>query len=228
MPLLNSHKPKVAIIDYDMGNLFSVKHACNYVGLEVVITNRKLDLANAQALILPGVGAFGDAMHNLRNLDLVDPIKNFIHSGKPFFGICLGMQLLMTESEEFGSHKGLNIIEGKVLKFPLFENSFGKEKVPQVGWNQIFKSSHLKNNAWENSPLKGLSEEEYMYFVHSFQVIPARKEIILSQTLYTGLTYCSSLQIKNIFACQFHPERSGKKGLQIYKNLASIIRSTEA
>ena len=212
---------KIAIIDYGMGNLFSVKQACNYVGLNAFITTQKSDLKNASAIILPGVGAFGDAMDTLRKLDLIEPIKDFINSGKPFLGICLGIQLLMGESEEFGLHKGLNIIEGRVIKFP----SSGEypEKVPQVGWNQISKPSYLKNNGWENSLLKGLSDEEYMYFVHSFYVVPDSKEVILSQTEYAGITYCSSLQLKNIFACQFHPERSEKKGLQMYKNLASII-----
>ena len=205
---------KVAIIDYGMGNLFSVKLACEQVGLDSLITNNKAEILTADALILPGVGAFADAMNDLSKMDLVNTIKEFINSGKPFLGICLGMQLLMTESEEFGKHKGLDIIKGKVLKF---DNK--KEKVPQVGWNKI-----IKNKDWENSLAENLSDGEYMYFVHSFYCQPEDEEIILSETDYAGETYCSSLKKDNIFACQFHPEKSGEKGLLIYKNLANLIK----
>jgi len=205
---------KVVIIDYGMGNLFSVKLACEKVGLDSLITNDISEISGADALILPGVGAFGDAIENLGKLNLVKPIKEFIKSGKPFLGICLGMQLLMSESEEFGKHKGLDIIKGKVVKF-----SNKKEKVPQVGWNKILKP---ECGNWEKSFLKGLSEE-YMYFVHSFYCEPKEKEIILSKTNYAGIDYCSSFQKENIFACQFHPEKSGEKGLIIYKNLANLI-----
>ena len=190
---------KAVIIDYGMGNLFSVKLACEKVGLEAVISNKPEDILVAAALILPGVGAFGDAMANLKKLGLIEPIKKCIDSGKPFLGVCLGMQLLMTESEEFGKHKGLDIIKGKVKKFPA-----GIDKVPQVGWNQIVPSG------------------EYMYFVHSFYCVPEDKSIVLSQTNYAGLDYCSSLQKKNVFACQFHHEKSGKTGLTIYKNFANL------
>lgn len=223
--MANSRQQKIAIIDYGMGNLFSVKLACEQIGLRAFITNQKSDLVEAPALILPGVGAFGDAMDALNKLSLIEPIKKFVSSGRPFLGICLGMQLLMSESEEFGLHKGLDIIKGRVIRFPLGDSK-EKSKVPQVGWNRIFKPNHQHKNKWENSFLKGIKEGEYMYFVHSFYVAPVLKEIILSQTPYAGLNYCSSLQIRNVFACQFHPERSGPIGLQIYKNLAALLKST--
>lgn len=201
-----------------MGNLFSVKLACEKVGLDAVVSNDKAEILRASALILPGVGAFGDAMKTLEKLDLVRAIKEFINSGKPFLGICLGMQLLMTESEEFGIHKGLGVIRGRVSKIPSL-----KDKVPQVGWNKILKLPGGKN--WEDTLLKGLSERDYMYFVHSFYVLPLNTDVVLSETNYAGLNYCSSLQNKNVFACQFHPEKSGERGLIIYKNLADIIEN---
>lgn len=210
-------KRKVVIVDYEMGNLFSVKLACDKVGINAIISNDKQEIKNASALILPGVGAFADAMATLEKLDLVNIIKEFVNSGKPFLGICLGMQLLMSESEEFGLHKGLDIIKGRVTKFPN-----ANDKVPQVGWNQITKPSYSNIN-WEETLLKGLSEKDYMYFVHSFYVLPDEKKVILSETNYASLNYCSSLQEKNVFACQFHPEKSGENGLIIYKNLFNLI-----
>jgi len=205
---------KVAIIDYGMGNLFSVKLACEKVGFDSLITNDKPEILQADALILPGVGAFGDAMNALKKMDLAETIKEFIKSGKPFLGICLGMQLLMSESEEFGMHKGLDIIKGKVVKF-----SNKNEKVPQVGWNKIIKAKD-----WGNGLLKNVLNNEYMYFVHSFYCQPVEKEIILSKTNYAKIDYCSSFQKENIFACQFHPEKSGEKGLIIYENLANLCQ----
>jgi glutamine amidotransferase len=207
---------KVVIIDYGMGNLFSVKLACERIGLDVEISNDKSDVENASGLILPGVGAFGDAMKTLEELDLINPIKEFINSGKPFLGVCLGLQLLMSESEEFGLHKGLDIIKGKVIKIP-----GSKDKVPQVGWNKILKPETRKD--WDDTPLKGL-KEEYVYFVHSFYVAPEDKNVIATETEYAGLKYCSSLQKGNVFACQFHPEKSGESGLLIYKNFANSIK----
>jgi glutamine amidotransferase len=212
-------EPKVIIIDYGMGNLFSVQLACRDAGLDAVISNKAEDIASAAAVILPGVGAFGDAMENLKKMDLVDAIKKFIGSGKPFLGICLGMQLLMTESEEFGLHQGLNVIEGRVKKLPT-----DKDKVPQVGWNQVAKPTGVD---WKNTLLDGVSEEEYMYFVHSFYCDPEDKKVVLSKTTYAGLEYCSSLQKGNVFACQFHPEKSAAKGLQIYRNLAALLSNLD-
>jgi len=209
-------KEKVVIIDYGMGNLFSVKLACEKVGLSALISNDKSEISKASSLILPGVGSFGDAMKTLEKLDLAAPIKEFIASGKPFLGICLGMQLLMSESEEFGIHKGLDIVKGRVVKFPA-----AGDKVPQVGWNQTLK---INSKSWDNTLLKDLSEGDYMYFVHSFYCIPDSKIFSLSETNYAGLDYCSALQDRNIFACQFHPEKSGEKGLIIYKNLANLIK----
>lgn len=221
----NCDVKKVAIIDYDMGNLFSVKQACNHVGLEAVITHDREYINNCDAAILPGVGAFGEAMGNLKSLNLVDSIKGIIDEGKPFFGICLGMQLLMSISFEFGEHCGLDIFKGRVVKFPLEVNNF-KIKTPQVGWNKICSSKN-SNAGWEHSLLKDLKEGAFMYFVHSFYVVPEDSSIVLSTSEYEGVVYCSSLTRKNIFACQFHPERSAQKGLTIYRNFANCILEKE-
>ena len=201
---------KVVIIDYQLSNLFSVYHACKQIGLDPVITSDKKEILQAEFLILPGVGAFGDAMNNLHKLDLVSPIHEYVATGKPFMGVCLGLQLLFTESEEFGNHKGLNLVEGIVKKFP------SHLKVPQIGWNKIQKASQT----WENTPLHSQNEGNFMYFVHSFYVEPINQADILTETNYCGVNYCSSVKKNNIFATQFHPEKSAKKGLEIYKNWA--------
>lgn len=222
--MVNSTNFKIAIIDYEMGNLFSVKQACESIGLNAIVTSSKSELLDATAAILPGVGAFGDAMSNLHKLDLIYPIKDFINSARPFMGICLGMQLLMSESEEFGQYKGLDIIKGPVVRFSVNDGK-AKIKIPQVGWNQIFKT-HLNINQWDNSPLKNLDNGEFMYFVHSYYPLPSTADIVLSVTSYENIEYCSSIQYKNIFASQFHPEKSAKKGLEIYKNWALMIETS--
>lgn len=206
---------KVTIIDYQLGNLFSVQQACLYLGFDAEVSSDANRIAKADAIILPGVGAFADAMHNMQKLDLIEPIKDFVSSNKPFMGICLGLQLLFSESEEFGIHKGLDLIEGVVKKFPSQDIDEGKLKVPQIAWNTI---SPNQQSAWDNSPLSLCNFGDYMYFVHSFYVQPATDEVVLSTTNYGGYTYCSSILKNNIFACQFHPEKSGLGGIKIYKS----------
>lgn len=219
----------VAIVDYGLGNLFSVKRACELVGLSALITSEKDTIENADGVVLPGVGAFGDAMVNLRRLDLIEPLKDFIKQNRPFMGICLGFQLLMSESTEFGVHKGLNIFEGSVERF-FARNDTGKNyKVPHVGWNRIRSFDNEKDNScWDTSLLKGVSEGEFMYFVHSFYVEPRQSDIIISTSEYEGFCYCSSVSRGNIFACQFHPEKSASAGLLLYKNFANAIRKHRA
>jgi len=209
----------VVIIDYMLGNLFSVKHACIHVGLIPHVTFEKDIIKKAKAIILPGVGAFGDAINNLNKLDLKSPIIDFVQSGKPLFGICLGMQLLFEESEEFGNNKGLGLIKGSINKFPsVICNK--KIRIPQIGWNSIYNS---KKNKWANTALKSIEQNEFMYFVHSFYAKPNNVNEILSYTNYEGFEYCSAITKDSIFATQFHPEKSGEKGLKIYSNLRQII-----
>jgi imidazole glycerol-phosphate synthase subunit HisH len=217
--------PQVAIIDYEMGNLFSVQRACEHVGLRPFITSDISVIINSDAIILPGVGAFGDAMENLRRLDLISPITDFIAAGNPFMGVCLGMQLAFTESEEFGVHKGLDIIKGSVLRFTGTNDKGEKIKVPHVGWNRIYKPTPTKQEFWDTSPLKDLSNGAFMYFVHSYYPVASEQKVILSDTTYEGTNFCSSVLQKNVFACQFHPEKSAYEGLRIYKNWVDIINN---
>jgi glutamine amidotransferase len=195
----------IAIIDYGMGNLRSVHKAFEHLGLDAVVTRDKKKIAKAEKIVLPGVGAFKDCMKNLEAFDLIDPIVKSIRSGKPFLGICLGMQLLFTESEEFGRHEGLNLIPGKVVRFPQEEHL----KVPQIGWNQIRKKKEVPF-------LKKVPQDSYVYFVHSYYVVPKDPKVIATQTNY-GVEFCSSISKDNIYATQFHPEKSQAVGLKILK-----------
>ncbi|MCM8790612.1 MAG: imidazole glycerol phosphate synthase subunit HisH [Candidatus Omnitrophica bacterium] len=214
------NRPRVSIIDYGMGNLFSVRQACERVGLDAIVTSDAAEVLRSERAILPGVGAFGDAMKNLRSLGLVQAIKNFVKSGRPFMGICLGMQLLMSESEEFGHHEGLGIIRGTVRMLKPIDSS-RKAKVPQIGWKRI-RAGHGGHSSWMGTPLENIRNGEFMYFVHSYFVLPEEERTILSLTDYEDLLYPSSIKKDNIFACQFHPEKSALSGLEIYRSWAGI------
>lgn len=214
---MDNNLKKVVIIDYQLGNLFSVKQACDTVGINAEISSNREDILNADALILPGVGAFIEAMNNLKKFSLDTAIQNKVNGGTPIFGICLGQQLLFTESEEFGAGKGLDLISGIIKRFPeTFEER--KVKVPHIAWNTIFKL----NQEWDNTALKDLSNNDFMYFIHSYYVKPSDDACILTQTNYDGIEFCSSILKNNIFATQFHPEKSADKGISIYKNWALI------
>ena len=213
---------RVAIIDYSLGNLYSVKQACSKVGLQAKITSSKKEILEADAVILPGVGAFGDSMATLHRLDLVKPLQDIAASSKPLIGICLGQQLLMTESFEFGRHKGLGIIEGPVIRFKNPREGDYPLKIPQIGWNRIHQPA--SGNLWAGTLLEGIKNGEHMYFVHSYIVQPEDPGVILSTTRYGNIEFCSSLCIKNVFACQFHPERSGPSGIKFYQNLAKMLQ----
>lgn len=206
---------KTIIVDYELGNLFSVQQACLHVGLDAEISNDPAKVAAADGLILPGVGAFGTAMANLRKRGIEAPLKAQVAAGKPFLGICLGLQLLFTESVEFGSkERGLDLLPGNVVQIPAEINGI-KTRVPQIGWNQI---APPRGKTWEGTPLAHLPNGSYMYFVHSFYVQPTRPEDMLTVTDYLGLTYCSGVQRDNILAFQFHPEKSGPEGVEVYRN----------
>ncbi|MGO4821861.1 MULTISPECIES: imidazole glycerol phosphate synthase subunit HisH [unclassified Flavobacterium] len=214
---MDNSKKKVVIIDYQLGNLFSVKQACDTIGINAEISSNKEDVLNADALILPGVGAFIEAMINLRKFGLDTAIQEKVNSGTPIFGICLGLQLLFTESEEFGAGKGLDLISGVIKRFP--EKLEGKNiKVPHIAWNTIYK---LQQD-WDHSALSQIEENDFMYFIHSYYVKPTHDSCILTNTNYDGIEFCSSILKSNIFATQFHPEKSASKGISIYKNWALI------
>lgn len=209
---------EIVIIDYKMSNLHSVKAACKKVGFKTQITSDPKKILDAKIAILPGVGSFKQAMLNLKNLKLETCINDYINSGKIFIGICLGLQLLFSKSEEFGNHTGLNILNGVVKKF----NSSKKEKIPipQMNWNSI----KMKNINWKKTYLKNNFDNDFMYFVHSYYVVPKDKSIVLTETTYGSQKYCSSIMKNNIFATQFHPEKSSINGLKIYKSLYESLK----
>ncbi len=215
-------RKRVAIIDYGMGNLFSVKNACEHVGLNALITSSAHNILSADAVILPGVGAFGVAIETLQRLDLIKVLIDLAASRKPLFGICLGMQLLMTESLEFGRHAGLGLIPGTVVRFEAPIGIQGALKVPQVCWNRMLKTDG-DNDPWAGSLLEGLSNGVFLYFVHSYYVRLEEREIGIAVTKYGDIEFCSALKHDNIFACQSHPERSGPQGLRIYHNFAAAL-----
>ena len=214
---------RVAIVDYGLGNLYSVQRACEHVGLSAAITAQRAEIERADGVILPGVGAFGDAMATLKRLDLVGVLQDAAAADRPLLGICLGVQLLMSESQEFGLHRGLDIIKGSVVQFSGLREGQRRLKVPHVGWNRIAPPSD-REQSWQGTPLEGLAHGEFMYFVHSYCVQPADAGVVLSVTRYGQTEFCSSIGSGNIFACQFHPERSGAEGLKIYTNWARSLR----
>jgi glutamine amidotransferase len=192
-----------------MGNLRSVSKAFEAVGHQAVVTRDARVIGNASHVVLPGVGAFGDCMANIEQYGLVEPIRTAIQSGKPFLGICLGLQVLFSESEEFGLHKGLDIIPGKVRRFAAGSTL----KVPHIGWNQV----HLQRTC----PLfDGVTDGAEWYFVHSYFVDPSDKHVVAATTTY-GISFVSSVWKDNVVACQFHPEKSQVVGLQLIKNFGS-------
>ena len=200
--------PHVTIVDYQLGNLFSVRMACEALGAQVTVSSQADDLRNARALILPGVGAFGQAMDNLHELGLIDPLLEHVAAAKPLFGICLGLQLLFEESEEFGNPRGLGILKGKVRKLPVTD-----APVPQIGWNRIESARD-----WQNSPLRDVPSSSWMYFVHSYYVDNSNPEDALCRTDYAGFNYTSAVLKDSVFATQYHPEKSSLPGLEIYRN----------
>jgi glutamine amidotransferase len=196
----------IAIIDYGMGNLRSVQKGFERVGREAVVTSEAKTILSASKVVLPGVGAFPDCMRNLEQYGLIDAVRRSIASGKPFLGICLGLQLLFTESEEFGISKGLDVIKGRVTRFRLADPSL---KIPHMGWNGL----SIRRRA---PALQDVPDNSHVYFVHSFHVVPDDKAVIATTTDY-GTEFVSSIWKDNIFAVQFHPEKSQALGLSILK-----------
>ncbi len=198
----------ITIINYGMGNLRSVQKAFEQAGFPALVTSDPQKIEEATRIVLPGVGAFADCMKSLQRRKLIDPILRAIEAKKPFLGICLGLQILFEESEEFGIHKGLGVIPGRVVRFRLAK----KYKVPHMGWNRIKKQKRLPM-------LAEIPDGSYFYFVHSYYVIPEDPEVVVTTTDYPR-DFCSSIAKENIFACQFHPEKSQKIGLTLLKAFA--------
>lgn len=203
----------IAVIDYGMGNLRSVQKGLERTGCEAVVTRDLAKIESARGVVLPGVGAFSACMENLGQFGLIEPIREVVRKKKPFLGICLGFQLLFSESEEFGPQRGLELFPGKVVGFRARENL----KVPHMGWNRIDKK--------KQSPfLDGLSSGDYVYFVHSFYVVPDDSSIVATTTEY-GESFVSSIATETLFACQFHPEKSQELGLRILTNFGRFVTS---
>ncbi len=203
----------IAIVDYGMGNLRSVQKAFERVGAEAIVTDHPQAIARAPAVVLPGVGAFGDAMTNLRDKGLDATIRGAIAEGRPLLGICLGLQLLFEESEEMGLHRGLGVFEGRVLRFKV------GLKVPHIGWNQI----HIRR---ESPLLAGIADSAFAYFVHSYYVQPTDPDLVLASTDYE-IDYASIVGRDNVFGIQFHPEKSQDVGLRILSNFVDVATGDE-
>jgi glutamine amidotransferase len=200
----------ITIIDYEMGNLRSVQKGLERVGSEAVITTEPDEIARADKLVLPGVGAFRDAIGQLRRRGLIEPIQESIAAGRPFLGICLGMQLLMDVSYEGGEYEGLGVIGGRVVRFeppPSY-------KVPHMGWNQV----RIRRRA---PLLEGVADDSHFYFVHSYYVDPEDREVVALETHYDR-PFCSMIWRDNVFATQFHPEKSQADGLRVLRNFAEL------
>lgn len=200
----------IAVIDYDAGNIKSVQKALEFLGEEVVVTREPKEILGAEKVILPGVGSFGDAMAKLKSFGLIPVIKEVAERRMPFLGICLGLQLLFEESEESPGVRGLGLLPGKIVRIPGAEGL----KVPQIGWNALSYPS--KGRLFRNVP-----EGSYVYFVHSYYLQAENKEIVKATAEY-GVTVEASVEQDNIFACQFHPEKSSDVGLQILKNFLTL------
>lgn len=212
----------IIIIDYGLGNLHSVEKAIRFLGVDAAIVDRPDELVNADGVILPGVGAFGDGIKGLAKRGFIEPLLSYAIKGRPLLGICLGMQFLFSESEEFGLHKGLDLIAGRVVHFPAPKTDEGiKHKFPHIGWNKLIKPS--PGFDWDNSILKDFSESSEVYFVHSFVGIPQDPSCILAYSEYAGNLFTAAVRKNNIFGCQFHPEKSRQTGIKILENFLKIV-----
>jgi len=204
----------IGIVDYQMGNLRSVQKAIEHIGGGAIISSDPRELGRVSHLILPGVGAFGDAIAELRRRNLVEFLREWCTSSKPFLGICLGMQLLFEESDEGGKHEGLGILPGKVVRFE--RASLGAScKIPHMGWNQV------QSTVADDAMMEGIQGAPYVYFVHSHYVQPATQELVWLETDY-GPRFCSAVRRGNVLATQFHPEKSQRDGLQLLSNFLKL------
>jgi len=210
-------KKAIVIIDYGIGNVQSIQNVLNKFDVDTVLTKVKSKILQADGVILPGVGAFKKAMHQLEKNGLTKVINEYVLTKKPLLGVCLGMQLLFESSEEFGVTKGLGLIKGKVEKFP--PNIDGK--LPHISWNII----KPKSIDWQDTIFKNVSDKDSFYFVHSYICRPDSKIVILSTTEYGGLDFCSGIKMNNIYGCQFHPEKSAESGIAVISNFVEIINN---
>jgi glutamine amidotransferase len=209
---------KITIIDYGCGNILNLARAINFLGYEIEMTHDEKKIFNSSHVILPGVGAFGNAIKQLEKYNLRSIILEYAKSNKPLLGICLGMQLLFSVSYEFGVHKGLGLIEGEVVK--ISNKQKDQIKIPHVGWNEIYPNKNKK--VWTNKILKNVPLGEHFYFVHSFVALTKNSNPTIAISNYSGISIPAVVSVGNVFGCQFHPEKSSDNGLAMLKNFCEI------
>ena len=212
-------KSKIAILDYGLGNVKSISNAFDNIGVIPILSKDRDVVMESSALVLPGVGAFAKGMENLEKNNLVSIIYDFVKTSKPFLGICLGMQMLLEKSEEFGETEGLGLIKGKVKKMSINGNSL--DKLPHVSWNELSEPSQGR---WKGTLLNDSSLLTDVYFVHTFVASPENKKDVLATTNYGNTEFCAAVHSKNVYGTQFHPEKSGKAGLKMLKNFIELSK----
>ncbi len=208
-------KPKVTVVDYGIGNVGNVIRALEHCGSEVLFTASPEEILGSARVVLPGVGAFADGMKGLSERGLVAPLKEYADLGRPLLGICLGMQMLMDTSEEFGTHEGLRLIPGKVVLIPSTAADGSPHKIPHIGWNKLVLPPGLAD--WHGTILEGMKTGSYAYFVHSFTAVPADPSHRLADCFYNGRLISAAVRRGSLWGCQFHPEKSGEAGLEIIR-----------
>ncbi|TLS19622.1 MAG: imidazole glycerol phosphate synthase subunit HisH [Betaproteobacteria bacterium] len=213
---------RVIVVDYGSGNLLSVCRALAHCGADVVASSEPSELAAADRLVLPGVGAFHDAMAALEQRALIDPIRGFIAAGRPFLGICVGMQILFEISEEFGEHRGLGILRGRVSAIPRKAVDGRPQKVPHIGWASLQLPDAQREGAWNDTIFREIPIGAAMYFVHSFAASPAVPSVCLADAIYGGRRLTAAVHYGRVYGTQFHPEKSGPNGLTVLNNFISI------
>lgn len=211
---------KITVIDYGLSNLLSVQHAFAHFGAETLVTGKPEDVLAADALVLPGVGAFKDGMAGLEKLGLIEPICQKAAAGTPLLGICLGMQMLFDESEEFGLHKGLGLIPGRVVKIPDTDADGSPQRVPHISWDPLYPAGGRTDFA--GTALENVHPGEECYFIHSYEAKPAQEADRLADTVYGGRQVCAAAQRGSVLGCQFHPEKSGQVGLKIIEQYLKL------
>lgn len=210
----------VTILDYGAGNLFSVRKALEKCGANVILSSDPDVLLSSDRIVLPGVGAFGGAMSELQRLGLIEALQKFAQSGRPLLGICLGMQLLFDESEEFGLNLGLGLIPGRVIPIPKMASNGDRLKIPHIGWVSLNPSN--SSNPWKDTILSSIVPDDCVYFVHSFMALPTNTSDQLASCFYGGHAIAAVVMHGNIIGCQFHPEKSGKVGLSILQGFCGL------
>lgn len=207
----------ITIIDYGMSNLLSISRALEYVGGKVKVSDKAEDILNADCVVLPGVGAFPDGMRELKQRHLPEAIYNFVKTGKPFLGICLGMQMMLSEGEEGQRTEGLNLIPGEVVSLPHAQMDGTKNKIPNVCWSEVTCRQEKQNTPFEHLP-----SDAFMYFVHSYFVKPSNTSHSFATTAFGDIDICCTIHHENMWGMQFHPEKSGKDGLELLRSFVNL------